>query len=115
MRESIHALRCGLFAFKTHRANGRGIGKSVLIYILACSLGFHAITVVVRKSPHQPSVALNPIISLFTRAVAENVVTDRLTDRHTYGTTTVTLAAHARRGLIMAFMRIIIPTSYLMV
>ena len=31
-------------AFKTHRANGRGRGKPVLIYILACSLGFHAIT-----------------------------------------------------------------------
>ena len=31
----------------------------------------------------------------FMRVVAENVVTDRLTDRHTYETTTVTLAAHA--------------------
>ena len=31
-------------AFKIHRASGRGRGKPVLIYILACSLGFHAIT-----------------------------------------------------------------------
>ena len=31
-------------AFKIHRASGRGGGKPVLICILACSLGFHAIT-----------------------------------------------------------------------
>ena len=31
----------------------------------------------------------------------ENVVTDRQTDWHTYRTTTVTLAAHARWGLII--------------
>ena len=36
-------------ALKTHRANGRGRGKPVLIYILACSLGFHAITLMVRN------------------------------------------------------------------
>ena len=30
-------------AFKIHRARGRG-GGTVLICILACSLGFHAIT-----------------------------------------------------------------------
>ena len=31
-------------AFKIHRASGPGRGKPVLISILACSLGFHAIT-----------------------------------------------------------------------
>ena len=42
------------------------------------------------------------------RVKAENVVTDRQTeidtqtDRQTYGTSTVTLAAHAHRGLIRA-------------
>ena len=41
-------------AFKIHRASGRGGGKPVLICILACSLGFHAIILnaaVIRKSP----------------------------------------------------------------
>ena len=32
--------------------------------------------------------------------VAENVVTDRQTDRHTYKPSTVTFAVHVRRGLI---------------
>ena len=40
----------------------------------------------------------------FLRMVAENVVTDGqtdgLTDRHAYQPSTVTLAAHARRGLM---------------
>ena len=31
-------------AFKVHRASGSGRGKPVLISILACSLGFRAIT-----------------------------------------------------------------------
>ena len=31
-------------AFKIQRASGRGRGKPVPICILACSLGFHAIT-----------------------------------------------------------------------
>ena len=31
-------------ASKVHRASGSGRGKPVLICILACSLGFHAIT-----------------------------------------------------------------------
>ena len=38
---------------------------------------------------------------VFVRLVAENVVTDRQTDRMTHKSSTVTLAAHARRGLTL--------------
>ena len=42
------------------------------------------------------------VVSL--RVVAENVVTDERTDTHTHETSTVTLAAHARRrGLISTY------------
>ena len=52
-------------------------------------------------------VALKMLVSLISRLVAcsPRIVvdkqTDRQTDRHTHRTTTVTLAAHARRGLII--------------
>ena len=50
-------------------------------------------------------MALNPLVSVFGRLVAaENVVTDRQTDGRTYRPSTVTLAAHARRGLINSAM-----------
>ena len=57
-----------LCAFKIHRARGRGRCKPVLICILACSLGFHAITLErsILTKIALFSVALNPIISLFT-------------------------------------------------
>ena len=51
-------------------------------------------------------MALNPLVSLIGRLVARsgrnrgNRQTDRQTDRQNDKTTTVTLAAHARRGLI---------------
>ena len=51
-------------------------------------------------------MALNPLPSLIGRLVARsgrkrgNRQTDRQTDRQNDKTTTVTLAAHARRGLI---------------
>ena len=52
-------------------------------------------------------MALNPLLSLIGRLVARsgrkrgNRQTDRQTDRQNDKTTTITLAAHARRGLIM--------------
>ena len=48
-------------------------------------------------------VALNLLVPLINRLVArsERIVVDKQTDRHR--TTTVTLAAHARLGLIMMF------------
>ena len=52
-------------------------------------------------------VALNRLVSLMSRLVAcsARIVADRQTnrqtDRQTHRTTTVTLAAHSRRGLIM--------------
>ena len=48
-------------------------------------------------------VALKLLVSLISRLVAcsSRIVADRQTDRQTHRTTTVTLAAHARRGLIM--------------
>ena len=48
-------------------------------------------------------VALKLLVSLMSRLVAcsPRIVVDRQTDRQTHSTTTVTLAAHARRGLII--------------
>ena len=48
-------------------------------------------------------VALKMLVSLISRLVAcsPRIVVDKQTDRHTHRTTTVTLAAHARRGLII--------------
>ena len=47
-------------------------------------------------------IALNLLVSLISRLVAcsARIVVDKQTDRQTHRTTTVTLAAHARRGLI---------------
>ena len=51
-------------------------------------------------------MALNPLLSLIGRLVARsgrkrgNRQTDRQTDRQNDKTTTITLAAHARRGLM---------------
>ena len=47
-------------------------------------------------------VALKLLVSLISRLVAcsARTVADRQTDKQTHRTTTVTLAAHARRGLI---------------
>ena len=47
-------------------------------------------------------VALNLLVSLISRLVAcsARIVADKQRDRQTHRTTTVTLAAHARRGLI---------------
>ena len=59
-----------------------------------------------RHFKNQASVALNPLVSLFGRLVARsgrkrgNRQTDGRTDGQTYRPSTVTLAAHARRGLI---------------
>ena len=75
------------------RASGPGQGKPVLISIWACSLGFHAINLErstftkFAKLKNQASVALNLLVSLFCCPVAsgaENVVTDKQTDRHTH-------------------------------
>ena len=56
-----------------------------------------------RYFKNKASVALNPLISLIgrlLRVAAENVVTDRQTDRQNDKPSTVTLAAHTRRWLI---------------
>ena len=59
-------------------------------------------------------MALNPLLSLIGRLVARsgrkrgNRQTDRQTDRQNDKTTTVTLAAHARRGLIIELYFLII-------
>ena len=75
----------------------------MLVSILACSLGFHAITEN-RLCKNQASVALNRLLSLFARLLARggrkrgNRQADGQTDGHTYERSTVTLAANARRG-----------------
>ena len=69
------------------KMSGPGRGKPVLISILACSLGFHAITFE-RHFFNEASVALNPLVSLFGRFVERggrkrgNRQTD--TDTHTH-------------------------------
>ena len=50
------------------------------------------------KSLQQQTSSYRYFVPLL-RIKAENVVTDRLTDTQTYGTSTVTLAGHARPGL----------------
>ena len=52
-------------------------------------------------------VALKLLVSLISRLVAcsARIVVDKQTDRQTRRTTTVTLAAHARGGLILYFGR----------
>ena len=51
-------------------------------------------------------IALKLLVSLISRFVAcsAGIVVDRQTHRQTHRTTTVTLAAHARRGLIIIIM-----------
>ena len=73
----------------------------MLICILASSL-FHAITFE-RYFKNKASVALNPLVSLIGRLFARSSRKrgNRQTDRQNDKTTTVTLAAHARRGLTM--------------
>ena len=63
-------------AFKIHRVSGPGRGKPVLLCILACSLGFHAITLERSTSTkiaifkNQASVEMNLLVSLFCCLVA---------------------------------------------
>ena len=84
-----------------------GRGKPVLIMHIGFLARFHAISLE-RTAPHFLAlVALKLLVSLISRLVAcsarivADKQTDRQTDRQTHRTTTVTLAAHARRGLIM--------------
>ena len=78
------------------KASGPRRGKPVLICILACSLGFHAITsecgtsTKIRHFKNEASVALNRLVSLFYLFVARggrkrgNRRTDRRTDQVLY-------------------------------
>ena len=75
----------------------------MLFSIMACSLGFHAITSERSFLKNEACVALNPSVSsLFGRFVARggrkrgNRHTHIETDRQTHRPSTVTLAAHAR-------------------
>ena len=60
--------------------------------------------VVLSKSPRYflALIALKLLVSLISRLVARSarIVADKQTNKQTHRTTTVTLAAHARRGLI---------------
>ena len=72
---------------------------------MACSLAFHAITfehssyTKIAFFKNEASVAKNQLVSLFHCLVARSCG-NRQTDRHTYKPSTITLAAHARRGLM---------------
>ena len=115
-RESILALRYNFWRLQGTQSCR---GKPVLICILALSLVFTPYlsnAVVSAKSPHfscqnrhifHALVALKLLVSLISRLVAcsARIVVDsqtnRQTNRQTHRPTTVTLAAHARRGLII--------------
>ena len=58
-------------------------------------------------------VALKLLVSLISRLVAcsARIVVDRQTNKQTHGPTTVTLAAHARRGLTRGVHRTLTPRS----
>ena len=82
----------------------RGRGKPVLIMHIGFLASFHAIN---RHIIFLSLVALKLLVSLISRLVAcspriECAQTDEQTNRRTDRTTTVTLAAHARRGLIIS-------------
>ena len=66
-------------------------------------------------------VALNLLVSLISRLVARGarIVVDKQTngqtDRQTHRTTTVTLAAHARRGLMIDYLQEYIQISTVLI
>ena len=88
-----------------------GRGKPVLIMHIGFFACFHTISLKCsrfQQNRHIVFLALVALkllvhVSLISSLVAcsEKIVVDRHTDRQTHRTTTVTLAAHARRGLIM--------------
>ena len=90
-----------------------GRGKPVLIMHIGFLACFHAISLECSRFSENRHiiflalVALKLLVSLISRLVACSVrivadrQTDRQTNRQTHRTTTVTLAAHARRGLII--------------
>ena len=103
-RESILALRYNFWRLQGTQSCR---GKPVLICILALSLVFtpYLSNAVVSANRHiifHALVALKLLVSLISRLVAcsARIVVDRQTNRQTHRPTTVTLAAHARRGLI---------------
>ena len=85
----------------------RGRGKLVLIMHIGFFACFYAISLERSRFSEIATfflalVALKLLVSLISRLVAcsARIVADRQTDRQTHRTTTVTLAAHAHRGLI---------------
>ena len=92
----------------------RGRGKPVLIMHIGFLACFHAISLECSRFSKIATlffpalVALNLLVSLISRLVAcsARIVADKQTgkqtDKQTHRTTTVTLATHARRGLIRA-------------
>ena len=103
MRELIHTIRCDFCDFKRHRVSGPGRGKPVPISILTWYSRHNFRTLNENRNlKKKPSVALNPLVSLFYLLVARgsrksgNRWTDRRTERRTDRQSTVTLAADAR-------------------
>ena len=92
-----------------------GRGKPVLIMhigFFACFSRHISRTLSFQQNHHisfLALVALKLLVSLISRLVAcsARIVIDRQTDKQTHRTTTVTLAAHARRGLITIIMNIV--------
>ena len=74
-------------------------GKPLLISILACSLGFYAVTLECSTFTKFAKLVLKWLVSLFGRFVARGG--RKRGNRQTDRPSTVTLAVHARRGLII--------------
>ena len=95
----------------------RGRGKPVLIMHIGFFACFHAISLERSRFSKiatfffMPLLVLKMLVSLISRLVAcsPRIVVDRQTDRQTdtqtHRTTTVTLAAHVRRGLTIESLR----------
>ena len=81
MWESICPLRCDFCALEMHRASRPGRGKPVLIFILACSLAFHATVCSSTTNQNEASVWWTRSYRGFVvsqRVVADNIWTEPL-------------------------------------
>ena len=106
MRELIHALQCNLWCLQVMQSK-RIWGKPVLVCILTRSLGFHAVTLECSSFREKPTHFFwtsiwRWICGIFCGAIDDwwSEMARGLADRQTHTSTTVTLAVHARWGLM---------------
>ena len=108
MRESINYLRCDFLCPQDTQRERTRSGKPVLISILAFSLVFHAINLSNATVSEKTLHVFRPLPRCWIRGIVCGAIHgswsemsgNGQTDRQTHTTTTVTLAAHACRGLM---------------